>query len=96
MAYYRNYWPDWSTAPLGWVTITIATFAWITSTLSPLSYAEAFFAPVLPPTIEVAYQAVLADEHVIVIGDATLNDQLRSIDIRTALEDTQRLRYDLG
>lgn len=84
MKYFRN-----------WIAITTFAFALLTA-FSTFSYADAFFAPVLPPTIEVAYQAVLADEHVLIIGDATLNDQLRSIDIRTALEDTGRLRYDKG
>ncbi|WJI43697.1 hypothetical protein NL532_24125 [Mesorhizobium sp. C120A] len=91
-----RYWPSWAVLSIAACMLLItSTFSSISS-FSTFSYASAFSAPVLPPIIEIRYQAALADEHALPAGDANLNDRLRSIDIRTALEDTGRLRYDLG
>lgn len=47
------------------------------------------------PAEEIQLQAALATSAPLA-DPPTLNDVLRSIDIRTALEDTQRLRFELG
>jgi hypothetical protein len=63
--------------------------------LTPMEFAYA--APpdyALSPQASIELQAVLRIESP--GSDPTLNETLRTIDIRTALEDTARLRGDLG
>lgn len=54
------------------------------------------FPPFLPAVDEVRLQATLNDDAVADIGPATLNSALRSVEIRATLQDTLRLRGELG
>ena len=48
------------------------------------------------PTFEMHLAAALRDDMPMPATDPTLNERLRSINIRTALEDHRRLHWDLG
>lgn len=50
----------------------------------------------LDPLDEVRMQAALLGEQPAASSDANLNRRLRDVDIRTALQDTLRLHWDLG
>lgn len=50
----------------------------------------------LDPLDEVRMQAALLGEQPAASSDAKLNRRLRDVDIRTALQDTLRLHWDLG
>ena len=50
----------------------------------------------MPVSEQIKLAAALATESPPAKDPATLDGMLRSIDIRTALEDTRRLRFDLG
>lgn len=52
--------------------------------------------PMLIPIDEIGLQAALASEATIADNSAVLARTLREISIRTALEDTARMRFELG
>lgn len=76
---------------------TIAAFAMIFDAPAVRSAHMAFFdGPVLAPVDELRLQIALAVETPMLADAALLNRALRDTDIRTALEDTARLHFDLG
>lgn len=60
------------------------------------AYADPFGPPIFTPAVEMRLAAALRDDTPMPATDPTLNERLRSIDIRTALEDHRRLHWDLG
>lgn len=55
-----------------------------------------YLGPVFDAPTEIELQAVIAGETLAAVSDPTLNHRLAEVRIRTALEDTARLRNELG
>ena len=89
-------------AVIGWLfsSLAFAIFTAVAATAAPLAYqsayADPFGPPIFTPAVEMRLAAALRDDTPMPATDPTLNERLRSIDIRTALEDHRRLHWDLG
>lgn len=75
----------------------LSILALVFGAISPVSAMSLDLPPSFTPYDEIRLQAVVREElPAIDAGSATLNTALREIDIRTALEDTARLHWELG
>lgn len=87
---------------IGFITIVITSVCSFTSTAFAdyrdyvLERAPLYDLAYLDPLDEVRLQAALLDEQAGPGSDANLNRRLRDVDIRTSLQDTLRLHWDLG